>query len=660
MEWRQDGNRLVVKNRYETLWLEPWGTDALRVRATQNPRMSGAAGALNPAPTGTADIRPLDDGVEIRSGQIRATVNHAGVMSFFRGDTLVLREYYRNYDGTISPESCCLKISSREMKSLAGDAWRLAVRFESRDGEKLYGMGQYQQPYLDLKGCTLELAQRNSQVSVPFVVSSLGYGLLWNNPATGRVTFGKNLTEWTAADCAEMDYWITVGDSPAQLLAHYTEQSGRTPLVSSEILGLWQCKLRYRTQEEVLTVARKYRDLGIPLSVIVIDFFHWPYQGAWYFDKTYWPDVKAMNDELHAMGTKVVASVWPTVDKRAANYAVLERQGLLERTERGAGQTYDFQGDCSTIDLFNPEARKFLWETCKKNYADLGIDFFWLDNAEPDYTVYDFDNFRYYDGPAQRVGNAYPKKFAQTFYEGMIADGKKDFLNLIRCAWAGSQKYGTLVWSGDVPSNFDSFRDQLAAGLNMGLAGIPLWTTDIGGFMTDDVKDPMFRELLIRWYEFAVFTPILRMHGDRGPKDIPPLDNRDFGGGYLWTGQPNELWSYGDEAFAIMRRFLDLRLSLIPYIEDLIRESHETGAPLMRTVFYEYPQDPKAWNITDQYFFGSRYLVAPVMEYGQRAREVYLPAGTWESLPDGTVYPGGQTVSVAAPLDRIPVFRKKC
>ena len=241
----------------------------------------------------------------------------------------------------------------------------------------------------------------------------------------------------------------------------------------------------------------------------------------------------------------------------------------------------------------------------------------------------------------------------------MIADGKKDFLNLIRCAWAGSQKYGTLVWSGDVPSNFDSFRDQLAAGLNMGLAGIPLWTTDIGGFMTDDVKDPMFRELLIRWYEFAVFTPILRMHGDRGPKDIPPLDNRDFGGGYLWTGQPNELWSYGDEAFAIMRRFLDLRLSLIPYIEDLIRESHETGAPLMRTVFYEYPQDPKAWNITDQYFFGSRYLVAPVMEYGQRAREVYLPAGTWESLPDGTVYPGGQTVSVAAPLDRIPVFRKK-
>jgi alpha-D-xyloside xylohydrolase len=551
-----------------------------------------------------------------------------------------------------------LKVTSREYKGLAGNDWHLSVRFESNDGEQFFGMGQYQQSYLDLKGCSLELAQRNSQVSIPFALSSLGYGFLWNNPAVGKAVFGKNMTEWTALDTEEMDYWITVGDSPAEIEENYTEVTGRTPLVNSDLLGLWQCKLRYRTQDEVLKVAREYHKRGIHIDVIVIDFFHWLYQGDWSFDRKYWPDVKGMCEELHSMGIKVMVSVWPSVDKKSKNYGELLEKGCLVRTERGANQTYDYMGDCLTLDAFNPEARKFLYQQLKSNYRDLGIDYFWMDNAEPDYAVYDYENYRYYDGPALKVGNEYPKHYAQAIFEGLTSDDEKGFVSLIRSAWIGSQKYSILLWSGDIPSTFESLRDQIAAGLNSGIAGIPLWNTDIGGFMTDDVNDPYFRELLIRWYEFAVFSPFFRMHGDRGPYNIPNLDDRDFGGGCQHTGQPNELWSYGEENFKIMKKYLGIREEMKDYIASLIEEAHLTGAPIMRTMFWEFPNDPVCWTLSDQYMFGSRYLVAPVLVRNAVERTVYLPEGNWKNTNTEELFTGKQKITVSAPLDIIPVFEK--
>ena len=358
-------------------------------------------------------------------------------------------------------------------------------------------------------------------------------------------------------------------------------------------MGLWQCKLRYRTQEEVLEVARRYQKEGIKIDQIVIDFFHWTVQGDWKFDEKYWPDPKAMVDELHSMGIKVIVSVWPSVDRKSENFWPMLDRGLLIKTERGALQTYDFQGDCVEIDVFNPETRKYVWEVCKKNYYDFGIDAFWLDNSEPDFGVYDFDHYRYIDGPALSCSNIYPQLYSRVFYDGMKAEGEENIVNLLRCAWAGSQKYGNVVWSGDVPSTFEAFYDQLQAGLNMGLAGIPWWTTDIGGFMTDDVNDPDFQQLLIRWYEFAVYSAVFRMHGDRGPHNIPPLDDRDFGGGYLYTGQSNELWSYGEENYRIMKKYYDIRIRMHDYIKQLYDEASENGSPLIRTMFYEFPDDKK-------------------------------------------------------------------
>ncbi len=663
MRCTETKNGLLVRRRGERLLIEAWGTNALRVRATRYEDFTGRDWALE-EPVGE-DRRQakvtVTEGQDacVENGRIKVRVNSAGVLFFYRDGQPILSEYQRDYAGTESGESRCLKIVSRDYKAIVGGDYSLTVRFESRDGEKIFGMGQYQQPYLDLKGCTLELAQRNSQISIPFAVSSLGYGFLWNHPGVGKATFGRNYTEWTAQAAKELDYWITADESPAKIVENYTEVTGRAPMLPEGLLGLWQCKLRYRTQEEVLSVARKYKELDIPLDVIVIDFFHWTRQGDWKFDREYWPDPRAMCDELHAMGVKVVVSVWPSVDKKSENFAEMEELGYLIRTERGSNQTYDFQGDCLEIDVTNPEAREYLWEKCKKNYYDYGIDMFWLDNSEPDFGVYDYDNYRYALGTALEVSNIYPKLYTKTFYEGIKAAGHdKDILSLVRCGWAGSQKYAALLWSGDVPSTFAALRDQLSAGLNMGLAGIPWWTTDIGGFMTDDVDDPAFHELLLRWYEFAVFSPILRMHGDRGPHNIPPLSDKEWGGGHLYTGQPNELWSYGEMEFEIMRRQLELRLSLKPYITGLMEEASRTGAPLLRAMFYEFPEDGHCWELEDQYMFGPKYLVAPVLEAGMTRREVYLPAGRWRDIAEGREYAGGQTVVCDAPLERIPVFEK--
>ncbi len=674
MRFLKKNNTLIAKHNGETLRIEAWGENSLRVRAVMDPEIYDENWALSePIKIFRADVEITEEKhwvgngswdtvliASITNGHLKAVVNFAGVITFYRDDKMILREYFRNYDGTLSKESRCLKFISREWKGvIGGSEYQLTVRFESNDGEKIFGMGQYQQKYMDLKGCTLELAQRNSQVSVPFLVSSLDYGMLWNNPAVGDVTFGKNETVWTARSTKQMDYWITAGDTPKQILQQYTAVTGRAPQFPEDEMGLWQCKLRYRTQQEVLDVARRYVREHIKIDLIVIDFFHWTVQGDWQFDPKYWPDPKAMVDELHSYGIKVVVSVWPSVDRRSIHFQDMLEKSLLIRTERGALQTYDYQGDCVEIDAFNPRTREYVWNVCKQNYYDLGINAFWLDNSEPDYGVYDFDHYRYCKGPALSCSNLYPQMYSRTFDDNMKKLSRKPFANLLRSGWAGSQKYSNVLWSGDVPSTFESLYDQVQAGLNMGLAGIPWWNTDIGGFMSDDVNDPDFRQLLVRWYEFAAYTPVFRLHGDRGPYNIPKLDDRDFGGGYLHTGQPNEMWSYGEDVFKIMKKYYDIRVGMHDYLSSLFKEASENGSPLMRAMFYEFPDDPQCWNLQDQYMLGDKLLVSPILHLNQYSRSVYLPQNAkWKEQRTGTIFDGGQYVVVDAPIDYLPVFEK--
>ncbi len=662
--FRNENDRLLFHFDSEIVWLEPWGDDSLRVRATKAAAIPDENWALLPATGGTAEISIEEDMASIRNGRITAELSKTGKITFKnQHGKVLLEEFVRNrkeysFRPGVKPTgfASALDIEAREFKPILGGDYELTLRFESDPEEKLYGMGQYQQPFLNLKGCELELAHRNSQASVPFLVSSLGYGLLWNNPAIGRATFGRNVTTWYAQSTQSMDYWITAGDSPSAILKSYGRATGTVPMMPEYGLGFWQCKLRYQTQEELLEVAREYKRRQLPLDLIVIDFFHWPRQGEWKFDPEYWPDPAAMVAELKELGIELMVSIWPTVDHKSENYDEMVEKGYLIRTDRGHRIAMNFHGNTVHYDATHPGAREYVWDKVKQNYYNYGIKVFWLDEAEPEYTYYDFDLYRYHLGPNVRIGNVYPALYAKGFYDGMKQEGQKNIVNLVRCAWAGSQRYGALVWSGDIHSSFASMRNQLAAGLNMGMAGLPWWTTDIGGFHGGNPDDPEFREVFVRWFQYGTFCPVMRLHGDREPHS-EPLGTA--GGGLCNSGAANEVWSYGEEVYGICVEYLKLRERMKPYVRQLMQAAHEKGSPVMRPLFYDFPEDAKAWSVEDQYMFGPDVLVAPILYADQRQRDVYLPEGQmvqWQDFWSGTVYDGGQMVTVDAPLEQMPVF----
>lgn len=460
--------------------------------------------------------------------------------------------------------------------------------------------------------------------------------------------------KWEAESTKQIDFWITAGDSPEEVVQRYADVTGKTPMMPEYGLGFWQCKLRYQTQEELLSVAREYYRRGVPLDVIVADFFHWTLEGTWAFDPEYWPDPKAMVQELEEMGTKLMVSVWPTVSIHSPDYDYMKERGFLVRSETGVKINMLMIDPTSFTDMTHPDARKFVWDKIKQNYYDAGIKAFWLDVAEPEYSSYDFENYRYYQGSVLEVGNQYPMWYTRMIYDGMTEAGEKDVVSLVRCAWAGSQRYGALVWSGDIPSTFDSFKKQIICGLQMGMAGIPWWTTDIGGFHDGDIRDPKFQELLVRWFQYGAFCPVMRLHGNRLPYKEPLAD---VGGGRCGSGAENEIWSYGEENYRIMKKYIEIREEMRPYTRRLMKEASEKGTPVMRPLFYHFQKDARAWEIKDQFLFGDKVLVAPVTEYQQRKRDVYLPEGAeWTEQSTGKKYAGGQTVCAEAPLDVIPVF----
>ena len=658
----ENGN-LYYRRDTELLKVEQWGPDGLRVRATRAPVLTDDFWALLPESRGKGDASAVEiseNGAVLRNGRIACHINAEGWLRFTdaKGCTL-LEEYWRNRNN-IHRFATPLNVDGRELAPIPGqNAVHLTARFESCDGERIYGMGQYQDAHLNKKGSVLELCHRNTQASVPFYVSSLGYGFLWNNPAIGRATFGMNVTEWEAQSTRELDYWICAGDTPAEILSAYADATGHAPNMPEYGLGYWQCRMRYRNQEELLSVARKHKALGLPMDVIVADFFHWTIQGDFMFDPVDWPDVPGMVDELRAMGIQLMVSVWPTVDTRSRNYREMADQGYLVGVDRGLSIHMNWMGECVFFDATHPGARAFIWQRAKENYYRHGVRLFWLDEAEPEYGKYDFDLHRYYAGPALQVGNIYPMMYAKAFFDGMAAEGQTEIVNLVRCAWAGSQRYGALVWSGDVDSSFRAMRDQLAAGLSMAMAGIPWWNSDLGGFSGGQIGQPDFRELLARWFAWGVFTPVMRMHGDRLPYE-PPVEEYRNGVRQFGSGAPNEVWSFGEAMQTLLSRFILLRESLRPYVRAQMELAHTEGLPVMRPLFVDFPDDPAVWEEETAYMFGPDLLVAPVLEAGVTQREVYLPRGlVWVEQATGKLFPGGGRVTAVATLDTIPVFARE-
>lgn len=636
----------------EVLRIEPWGPDALRVRAASGTIDPAAPGALEdpaPCPHAEPSAEPSveeDGGARLVNGRITVEATADGRLRFL--DTASGREL-------LAERSPYAHHTGARVHASGG---RTEQSFAAYDGERLHGLGQHLHGRLDQKGCVIDLVQANTVAAVPFLHSSRGYGLLWNNPATGRVELGADATRWTADAGGRIDYWITAGDTPAAVLDSYTRATGRPPLLPAWASGFWQSRLRYRTQGELLSVAREYRQRGLPLSVIVCDFFHWPRMGDWRFEESEWPDPAAMVKELSDLGVQLAVSVWPTVEPDSDAYDALRSAGQLVQDTDGGLLTFPWPSrhagqalirPMAYYDATHPGARAELWRRLNDNYRSLGVACFWLDACEPDIPPGIAERAVYAAGPAAQAANLYPLEHLRAVAEGLRAAGEDRPLSLIRSAWAGSQRHGALLWSGDIPTTFDSLARQIRAGLNVAMSGIPWWTTDIGGFFGGDPQDEAYRELMVRWFQYGTFCPVMRLHGDRQPNF--PSFSTDM------TGGPNEVWSYGDEAYGILRTHLALRERLRPYLGSLSQDAHRTGAPPMRPLFFDFPGDARAWDVDDQFLLGPDVLVAPVYEAGARSRRVYLPSGArWIDPVTGRALEGGTTLDADAPLERLPVF----
>ncbi len=645
-----NGNKIQILREGEFVQIEPYGPHVIRVRASVG-EIVGQDWTLLPPQVCEPNLGADGEGnTYLENGDIRVEVSKEGKLVFFNKAGRVLFEELWKNEGDVD---------ARILKSLVGGLIHIEQHICAYEKEHFYGLGQEAHDLFDLKGAVLDLCQRNTKSTIPFVVSSRGYGFIWNNPAVGRVEFGTSQTRWVAEASRQLDYLVIAGDTPAKIEQRYCEITGYAPELPMWATGLWQSKLRYETQDELLEIAREYKRRKIPLSLIVCDYFHWPQQGEWKFDERYWPDPEAMIKELEEMEIKLLVSIWPTVDPRSENFISMREQNMLIRSERGPGALMYCRGPETYYDSMNPEARKFVWNRVKENYYNKGIRNFWLDEAEPEITPYDYDNLRYWLGNGMEVSNLYPFYYAKTFYDGQKEAGQEEIVNLIRCAFLGSQRFGTVLWSGDICADFASLRRQIKTGLHVAVSGIPWWTTDIGGFNGGDPDSSEYRECMIRWFQFGTFCPVFRMHGFRYRADRPVVSPESMDS-FCHSGGANEIWSYGEEAYRILRGYVEIRERLRPYIYENLKQASLDGTPLMRPLFYDFPEEEGNYSIFDQYMFGPDIMVCPVYELGIRKREVHFPKGEiWIDTVTEQEYEGGSDIMSDAPLCRIPVYLRK-
>jgi alpha-D-xyloside xylohydrolase len=644
----------------EVIQIDAWGESGIRVRSTLGgSAMETPGSALVEAAATDVEVEVGDGWARLRNGELVVEVAENPEDRFVPFPPLV--RFLRSGGEELVRESPphFTAPAQRRYHGGGGDLYGCEVSFDADPAERFYGFGQHQHGLLDQKGAVIDLVQRNTEVSVPFALSSRGYGFLWNMPGVGRVELGANRTRWVADAARQIDYWVTTGPTPADIVSRYARVTGLPPMMPEWASGFWQSKLRYQDQDELLEVAREYRRRGLPLSVIVCDYFHWTRQGEWRFDPAEWPDPQAMVDELRELGVELLVSIWPTVNPNSENYTEMDRRGFLVRSLASLPPLHlafwdkgtDGQAFMRYFDATNPDARRYLWEKVTDGYRRYGIRAFWLDACEPEILADNPEDARYFLGQGSEVQGVYPREHARGFYEGLRASGETDVLLLCRSAWAGSQRYGAAVWSGDVESTFEALAAQVPAGLNMGISGIPWWTTDIGGFRNGDPTTEYFRELVVRWFQFGAFCPLFRLHGVREPGPLV---------GSSQTGAPNEVWSFGEEAYGLIREQLTLRERIRPYVMDQMATASLTGLPPMRALFLEFPEESPSWEVSDQFMLGPDVLVAPVTAQGARERDVYLPEGaSWLDAWTGQPVEKNGWVTAAAPLERIPVYLRE-
>jgi len=553
--------------------------------------------------------------------------------------------------------------SAEQQKPDAG--YHISATFDSPTDEHYYGLGQQQQGFLNLRDHQIKCwhdygATGGENVCVPFLVSSHGYGLVWDNPSKTTIDLGFNQQNvWSSEIGDGVSFFVIAGEKTDEIYQGYRQLTGVTHILPRATYGYIQSKAIYPTQEQLLEVAKGYRDRNLPVDVLVVDFLNMTRQGELDLDQVRWPDPAAMNRQLHSMGITTLLSVWPHFSAGTQFYDMLRQKGWLIHTADGTPDTgWTTKEIGPNLDTTNPDAAKWWWESIRDRYVKpYGFDYLWLDETEPDI---DPAKDLFSVGSGSRYYNVYPLFHTASVYEGFRHDfgDSRRVMILARAAYLGAQRNGTVFWSSDIYSTWDMLKRSIPAGLNFTASGMAYWDTDIAGFFSpklspnyhsahpplvdpSDVRDTVDRyedypELFVRWFEWGTFQPVMRAHGER---------------------KHNEVWSYGSQAESILEKYLRLRYELLPYIYSLGYGTYQTGAPFMRALFMDFPDDPNVGNISDEYMFGPAFLVAPVTEQGATSRKIYLPAGSdWYNYWTNKRFKGGQTITAAAPIDTIPLF----
>lgn len=471
---------------------------------------------------------------------------------------------------------------------------------------------------------------------------------------------------WWGEMQEQIDYYFVYGDSMDDVISGYRTLTGKAPIMPKWAMGYWQSREKYNTEEEVLSTFTEFRKRNIPIDNIVIDWLHWKEDswGSHEFDPARFPDPKGMVDSIHDMNGRVMISVWPKFYVTTDHYKEFDEKGWMYKLPV-QDSIRDWVGPgylSSFYDAYDPEARKLFWKQMYEHYYPLGIDAWWMDASEPN--IRDCTDIQYRKdlitptalGPSTEYFNAYALMNAEAIYDGQrgVDPDKRVFL-LTRSGFAGEQRYSTATWSGDIATRWEDMAAQISAGLNFAMSGVPYWTMDIGGFCVEDryVKAQQefnktgkenadlkeWRELNTRWYQFGAFAPLFRAHGQ-------------------WPFR--EVFNIAPEshpAYKSIVYYTKLRYNLMPYIYSLAGMTYYNDYTIMRPLVMDFPADKNVRDIKDEYMFGPDLLVAPVYSYGARSREVYFPeCGGWYDFYTGKFIAGGQTLDIAAPYERMPLF----
>jgi alpha-D-xyloside xylohydrolase len=689
IDYRKIPRGLLLETSKGKIRIEPYSPSILHVVYTMEEKFS-AKESLAVVPEGYQgaewEVSETEQGLELRTSELKLEIaRETGAFTYRdKNGALLTREPERGgktlvateaetlvYDDTSQVETSMsvdgVRVQAKEAKEvLRRKAWHTKLEFVWDENEALYGLGSHEEGVMNLRGTHQYLYQQNMKAVVPAFISTKGYGIFIDGYSL--MTFHDDMYGsyiWTEID-DEMDFYFIYGPEPDQVVSGFRTLTGRAPMFPRWAFGYAQSKERYKTQEELISVVREYRERGIPLDLIILDWMSW--EGNWWgqktFDRERFPDPDAMTRELHDMNAKFMISIWPIMSNNGPNQLEMKKHNCM-------------LGNQSTYNAFKPEARALYWKQANEGLFKHGVDGWWCDCTEPfeaDWTG------EVKPEPEQRLQintgrtkkyldpeylNAYSLLHSKGIYEGQRGvTEEKRVVNLTRSSYAGQQRYAAITWSGDTAAKWETLKKQIPAGLNFCAAGIPYWTSDIGAFFVVNkedkwfwdgdydagCEDPGYRELYVRWFQYGAFLPMFRSHG---------------------TDTPREVWRFGEPGtvhYDTLVKFTKLRYRLLPYIYSVAGQVTIDHYTMMRPLAFDFRKDTGTHDIDDEYMFGPALLVCPVVkpldalgaskEQGAvHTREVYLPSGTgWHDFWTGASHRGGQTLQANAELDTMPLF----